>query len=194
MKVIGLTGGMGSGKTTVANLFAKLGTPIIDADLIAHQLTVTQSPAWQKIVEHFGQSVLKEDKTLDRRKLRALVFENAKERQWLESLLHPLVRQEIKNQVEKLEAAYCLVVIPLLVETGPHPYLDRILVVDAPEALQIERLKTRDQSSKEAIQAILKIQVEAAKRLAAAHDVIHNDSDLKHLNEQVLKLDKSYRR
>lgn len=192
MLVIGLTGGIGSGKSTVSNYFNQHGIPIIDADIIARELTATQKPAWEKISAHFGPGILRTDQSLDREKLRELVFNHSEARTWLENLLHPLITQEIQRQLNNLDSPYCIVVIPLLVETGPYSFLDRILVVDTPEKIQLERLQNRDQASIEALKKIIAIQSEREARLSQAHDLIQNQGSQAELSAQVDKLHALY--
>ncbi len=182
MLIIGLTGGIGAGKTTVANLFADNGTPIIDADVIAREVTQPPQPAFMTIAQHF-KDILTADNTLNRKKLRRIIFESPPERQWLENLLHPLIETEIKKQLNKIRAPFCIVVIPLLIEvlmeeTKTYSFIDRILVVDAPESLQLTRVATRDQAEKKEIEAILHAQIKRDARLTKAHDVIVNDGTL----------------
>src|SRR3990167_9153681 len=156
-RVIALTGGIGSGKSTVAELFAKLGTPIIDADLIARELTHIDQSAYKDIVNHFNEKqILKADQTLNRNKLREIIFEDQKERQWLENLLHPLIQEKIADEIKKVSAPYCIVVIPLLFEVTPYNFIDRILVVDSPEEQQIARVIARDKTNSALIKKILK--------------------------------------
>ncbi len=194
MLVIGLTGGIGSGKTTVADLFAKLGVPIIDADQVARDVTQPGQAALALIVEHFNQALLLADGTLNRAALRQLIFKDEAERHWLENLLHPLIQEEILRQLDKLSAPYCIVVIPLLFETAVNfdSLIDRILLVDAAETRQIERVKARDQLSSAEIQAILNSQVEREYRLKHCDDVIINDGELGELMPQVEKLHAYY--
>jgi len=192
MKVIGLTGGIGSGKSTVAKLFADLGVPIIDADLIARELTQPQTFALDQISYHFGSSILKSDGTLNRPQLRQLIFSDPQKRLWLEKLLHPLIQQEIKRQIDKLNAPYCILVIPLLVESGAYSFINRILVVDTSEENQIQRLQERDQMTPSEVKAIMQTQATRDTRLAQAHDVIHNHGDQKELSQQVQKLHELY--
>ncbi|MCW5584393.1 MAG: dephospho-CoA kinase, partial [Gammaproteobacteria bacterium] len=158
MLVIGLTGGIGSGKSTVANLFAEQGVPVIDADVIAREITAPNKPAFSSIVKHFGQSILNPDGTLDRTKLRQIIFHNPKQRLWLEKLLHPQIRNEMQQQIAKMTAPYCIAVIPLLLEVEFFSFINRILVVDAPESAQIRRVMLRDHMSQPDIEAILKTQ------------------------------------
>lgn len=192
MLKIGLTGGIGSGKSTVANLFAELGIPIIDADVVSRQVVEPGTPALQKIVQHFGEEVLQKDGTLNRAALRDKVFGFDEERLWLEQLLHPLILEEMQIESEAAHGPYCILVIPLLLEIAPYEIIGRILVVDAPETLQTERAIQRDQLSAAQIEAILKAQTNRLQRLAVADDVIHNDGSLADLKQQVLKLHGRY--
>lgn len=192
MLVIGLTGGIGSGKSTVTNLFAKHQVPIIDADIVAREVTQVNSPALTKIAEHFKDNVLKPDGSLDRTKLRSIIFANPDERNWLEKLLHPLIRIEIENRIKDITAPYCIVVIPLLFEVEPYPFIDRILVVDAPQDLQIERVTARDKSEKSQVEAILQSQTSREQRLAKADDVIVNINSIEMLENEVNKLHQLY--
>lgn len=192
MLVIGLTGGIGSGKSTVADVFATLEVPIIDADKIARQLTETDQPAFQAIVRHFGSDILLSNGTLDRKKMRERVFNQPTEKAWLENLLHPLIRQVITKEIAKLSAPYCVVVIPLLFETGPYPFLSRILVVDISPDLQIERVRKRDQLTAEQVEKMLQSQVCREERLAGADEVIGNEGDLARLEREVEKMHRYY--
>lgn len=197
MLIIGLTGGVGSGKSTVARMFADKGIPIIDADMIARSLTEAGEPALTAITEHFGLLIMMKDGNLDRAKLRAIIFNNPAERLWLEQLLHPLIREKITQQLAVLSAAnnlspYCIVVIPLLFETEPYPFIDRILVVDTPEHLQIARVGTRDQTLAASAKAIVDTQLARDERLKRADDVIVNDGTLADLVPQVDKLHLQY--
>lgn len=192
MLSIGLTGGIGSGKSTVAKLFGELGVEIIDSDIIAHSVVQSGSDALKKIVAHFGPDILQPDQQLDRKKLATKIFENPEEKIWLEALLHPLIIEEIRSEITHVQSPYCIVVIPLLVETLPHPMIDRILVIDAPQEEQIRRTQQRDQRSTEEIQAIISTQASAEDRLAVADDLIINDKGLDELREAVSKLHQYY--
>jgi dephospho-CoA kinase len=192
MLVIGLTGGIGSGKSTIAKLFAERGVPIIDTDLIARELTKPNQAAFSSIVKHMGQDILLADGTLNRAKLRDLVFADPKQRRWLENLLHPLIRKAMEKEINELDAPYCIAVIPLLFEVEFYSLVNRILVVDAPEALQIERVIARDKISKSDVQAILRTQASREDRVARAHDVILNEGKLEDVIPQVEKLHKMY--
>jgi dephospho-CoA kinase len=189
---VGLTGGIGSGKTTVAFLFEQLNIKIIDTDVIARDITAPQTEAFTKILEHFGKSILAKDGTINRSLLRDIIFKNPEERKWLEKLLHPFILVEAKQQIDKVTTPYCMVIIPLLFETGPHTYLDRILVVDTTEETQIERTKLRDQTSSESVRNIINTQFAREKRLAGADDIILNSGEMKDLLPQVKKLHQLY--
>lgn len=198
MLKIGLTGGIGSGKTTVAHYFAALGVPVIDADEIGRELVTPGQPALQAIVDAFGPAALDSAGYLDRVRLRAMVFGEAANanpgpRQLLEAILHPLIRAEMQCRARALTAPYGLLAIPLLVEGGQKDLVDRILVVDAPEALQYQRVRKRDRLSLDAeITAILRTQASRQQRLAVADDVIINDTDLDKLHQQVVVLHHFY--
>ncbi len=189
---IGLTGGIGSGKTTVADMFKQLGVTVIDADQIARDITAPNTTALQAIIKHFGRSLLKSDGTLDRSQLRDIIFNNPTERDWLQGLLHPAIRLEMQQQIKVAKPPYCILAIPLLTESSSIDFVDRILVIDAPEALQLERATARDQSNAAAIKAIMQSQSSRAERLAYADDIIVNDSSLDALRQQVVALHKIY--
>lgn len=193
MLTIGLTGSIGSGKTTVANLFARHDIPIIDADLIARKLTQPATDNYQKIVEHFSDLPVITNGILDRKKLRNFIFDHLKEKKWLEDLLHPQIRQEIQQQIQAVKnSPYCIVVIPLLIESGSYRFLNRILVVEASQDQQIARLMIRDGASSDMTQKILSYQATPEARLTQAHEVIHNHGNLDELKEQVDKLHQFY--
>jgi len=193
MLVIGLTGGIGSGKSTVAKMFVALGVPVIDMDQIARQVVEPGQTALTQITHEFGASILDTDGRLNRRKLRELIFESVENRRSLEAILHPLIRQETQRQISKLDAAYCIVVIPLLLESNQRTLVDRILVVDVPEVLQITRTMQRDHVSTSDVQKILAAQVNRSSRLAAADDVIDNSAGLEQVRIRVAELDQQYR-
>lgn len=188
---IGLTGGIGSGKSTVARMFAELGAPVIDADDIAHRLTAPGGPAVAAILEHFGPGVA-HDGGIDRRSLAHRVFAEPAERQWLEALLHPLIRAEMDRRARTAGGGYCILVIPLLIESRQRDLVDRILVVDADEQSQLARVRDRDRRSEAEIRAILAAQASRAERLAAADDVISNRDGLDALRAQVAALHRRY--
>jgi dephospho-CoA kinase len=192
MLKIGLTGGIGSGKSTVAKFFKELGVPVIDADVIAHELVVPSTLAFKKIIAHFGNKILNPQGELDRKQLRELIFHDGKQRKWLENLLHPLVYQEINNRLKKIQAPYCILVIPLLLETKHEKFVDRVLVVDSPEEQQIKRITKRDKTTKQAVKAIIDSQISREQRLANADDIIYNDKSLAYLKKQVQQLHEKY--
>ena len=185
---IGLTGGIGSGKSTVARYFAKLKVPIIDADEIVHELLKPKTSAYKKIVAHFGKTILTSRKLLNKKKLRDTIFSDSKERIWLEKLLHPQTIAKMQKDAKKTHAPYCILAIPLLFETRLPIKVDRILVVDCPKKTQIYRIHNRDHSSIKQIQNIIKTQINRGLRLQKAHDIIRNTGTLKNLEKEVKKL------
>lgn len=188
---IGLTGGIGSGKSTVARLFGEMGATVIDADELAHRLMSPGGAAVAPILREFGAD-LSIDGGIDRRRLGRIVFEQPLERQRLEAILHPMIRNEMERAAQTAPTPYCLLVIPLLVETGQRELVDRVLVVDADEEAQIVRVRTRDRRADSEIRSILSAQTSRAQRLAAADDVIDNRGDIKELHRQVETLHKRY--
>jgi dephospho-CoA kinase len=194
MLVVGLTGGIGSGKSTVAERFARLGVPVIDTDVIARDLTAPGGAALAEIRATFGDAVMRADGTLDRSALRRRVFADEAERRRLEAILHPRIRQSVEAALAALDAPYALVVIPLLVETGSYQdLLDRVLVVDCPEAAQLERVMARSGLAREEVAAILAAQAGRAERLAAADDILVNTAAPEALDSEVEALDARYR-
>lgn len=192
MVIIGLTGGIGSGKSTVATLFQELGVPLIDTDQIAREAVNKEQPAFARIVSRFGVSILNDNGQINRSQLRTRIFENPADRIWLEKLLHPLIRQEILARVNQLDTPYCLVIIPLLFETPPNPLLQHVLVVDAPERHQYKRVIKRDQIPHEQLKQIMRRQVSRQHRLSGADDVIYNDRDILYLKKQILRLHEKF--
>ena len=192
MLIIGLTGGIGSGKSTVAGYFAQHGVPVIDADRLARELVVPGSSAADEIAAVFGSNMLLPDGSLDRPRLRRLVFADPSERRRLEAILHPRIYAEMRRRTRVLRAPYCIWVIPLLVETAETALVDRVLVVDAPETQQEERVLAREGMDMETLKAILSSQASRAERLRAADDVIVNNADLVHLQRQVTALHHRY--
>lgn len=192
MLIIGLTGGIASGKSTVASYFQALGITVINSDQIAKELTRVGMPALQQIVSHFGPEILNPTQELNRRLLRERIMADEAARLWLEQLLHPLILKELQARAKQVHTAYCVLEIPLLVETGPYPFIDRILVVDVEEATQLARLQTRDHLSLALAQQTLANQAQRAARLAAADDVLENQGDLARLKQAVAKLHEKY--
>ncbi len=190
---VGLTGGVASGKTTVANLFAALGVPIVDTDLLAREIVAPGSPLLAQVAAHFGPDVLQPDGTLDRRALRERIFADAGQRRWLESLTHPAIRQLTDARSASAQGPYVIVAIPLLVETSGGARFDRVLVVDAAPGLQLARLVARDGLTRAAAERMLAAQASREQRLAAADDVISNDGDIAKVRDQVEKLHRQYR-
>lgn len=189
---IGLTGGIGSGKSTVAQYFAELGVPIIDADLIAHELLEKNLVVRKKLVKYFGNDILDTQQNIDRKKLRALVFNDLKKLAWLESLLHPLIEKEMLTRAQSVQYPYCIFVIPLLLEKRKHYLVDRISVVNAPQQQQITRTTKRDKTSNDEVKKIINTQVDHKLHLTAAQDIINNDGSLETLRQQVRILHEKY--
>ena len=192
MLVVALTGGIGSGKTTVSQLFEALGAPIVDTDIIARQLVAPGESTLNEIARQFGETILNPDGTLNRAQLRQTIFQNPDKKRLLESILHPLIRAEMMHQIAALTSPYCIVVIPLLVESGQMEFADRILVVDTTEAAQLARVSQRDNQTENEIAAIVASQASRDARLAVANDVIHNNSTLDELKQQVATLHQKY--
>jgi dephospho-CoA kinase len=190
---IGLTGGIASGKSTVTQRFAELGVPVIDADVASRSVVEPGRPGLAQVVQRFGAGVLDERGGLDRRALRNLVFKDSSLRQALDAILHPLIRAEMEHEAEAAKGPYVVMAIPLLVEGGSYAKrVDRVLVVDAEETLQIQRLQARDGSSAEQARAILASQASRAARLAAADDVLSNTGTVAELRQAVDRLHEQY--
>ena len=189
---VGLTGGIGSGKTTVSDRFEELGVTVIDADRIAHELTRTGQPALRAIVCKFGDTVLTADGELDRERLRDIVFRAPARRQILERILHPQIRAEMARSIRDVNDPYCVLAIPLLAETGPHRLVDRVLVVDASDHKRRLWLKSRSGLDNDQITAIFAAQASRKKRLAIADDILVNDDDIGTLIRQVDALHQKY--
>ena len=190
--ILGLTGGIGSGKSAAAEHFAHLGIDLVDADQAARWVVEPGKPALTAITQRFGQKILLDDGTLNRAALRHEIFTDQSSRQWLESLLHPLIRDEIHQALARATSPYAILVSPLLVESKQNEATQRVLVIDVPETLQIERSMRRDMASREQIEAIMKNQARRDERLAKAHDVIVNDQDLNWLHSEVERLHQFY--
>ena len=192
MLKIGLTGGIGSGKSTVCRLFAELGVPIVDADLIARQLVEPGRPALLRIAETFGQQMLNDDGSLNRARLREAVFADADKKRRLDAIMHPLVYAQIAADVMALQAIYCVIAVPLLFESKNAYAVDRVLLVDCPVEVQIDRVIGRDKLTRGQVQAIIDSQMPRSERLARADDVIDNIAGPERLAEQVKRLHNSY--
>ena len=189
---IGLTGGIASGKSTVAEMFRSRAIPIIDTDQIARDVVEPGQPPLERLVERFGKGILTPDGHLDRPRLREIVFSDPRARADLEALTHPAIGTAVESLAAAAGGPYQILVIPLLVEKGLAGRVDRVLVVDCPEEVQLARVQARDGSTPEQARAMLNAQTSRAARLKAAHDVIHNESDLTALREQVATLHQRY--
>ncbi|HAS16005.1 MAG TPA: dephospho-CoA kinase [Idiomarina abyssalis] len=190
--VVGVTGGIGSGKSAATAEFEKLGITVVDADVVARQVVMPGTPCLQAIAEHFGNQLLTEGGELNRKALRQRVFSNPREKEWLNELLHPAIRQELISQLELADSPYVILSAPLLLENGLEKYCQRVLVVDIPESLQISRTIQRDDSPKKEVEAIMKAQLSRSERLKKANDVLNNDGSLEQLEQQVLQLHQRY--
>lgn len=189
---VGLTGGIGSGKSVVADIFARHHVPVIDADEISRNLTARPGPITQQIAEVFGSEVLDHNGYLDRAALRTIVFSDEKARHKLESILHPQVYKIIAEAYSRIQTPYCIISIPLLLETDASEKVDRVLVVDCPVNMQIERTYNRDKVPREIIEKIIRSQITRSARLAAADDVITNDGSISDLETRVFALHQEY--
>ncbi len=190
--IVALSGGIASGKSTIANLFAQLGVPIIDADVIARQVVEIGTDAYKVIVKHFSQEILLPNNEIDRSQLRDIIFNNDHERLWLNNLLHPIIQEQTQIQIAQQTAAYVIWVVPLLVENNLHNLADRVLMVDTPEQLQLERLIQRDNIDESLAKKMISSQISSQKRLTYADDIIVNNGDLTSLTAQVNKLHQQY--
>ena len=191
--IIGLTGGIGSGKTRAADSFRELGVEIIDTDQIAYELTRSAGKAINPIRIAFGECFILDDGSLDRSAMRRLVFSDETVRRRLESILHPLIYQETLQRLPLIQSEYGIVVVPLLLETGNYLKLvDRVLVIDCPEPLQISRTMLRSKLSEQEVRGVMAVQCSRDERLAQADDVIVNDSGEQHLQRQVEELHRKY--
>lgn len=189
---VGLTGGIGCGKSTVADAFAHLGIDIIDADIMSREVVQPGTPGLAALIGRFGEGILDPAGALDRQALRAHVFADPKAREQLESILHPLIWAAMRTAHAKVKSPYCIMVIPLLIESGNLNRVDRILVVDCPQELQIQRAMQRDHAPREQIEAILAAQVSREQRLAAADDVLDNSGSPQDLQTKIGQLHQQY--
>lgn len=188
MFIVGITGGIGSGKSAVTQQLESLGITVIDADIVAREVVETGEDALQNISSHFGATVITESGELNRAELRARVFDNPEERKWLENLLHPLIRERIVTQLNVSNSSYTVLVSPLLLETDQHSLTDHIVVVDLPRELQIQRTMSRDNNNKTQVEAIINAQMQRKDKLERADSVISNDKDLYTLKNKVNNL------
>lgn len=187
---IGLTGGIGSGKTEVTRYFETLGVPVIDADKIAHELLSPGNPALTKVIQRFGTGLLQQNGELNRAALREIIFQNSEDKKWLEHLLHPLINQTISYRLGQVHDKYCIVVIPLLAEhfENYQHLLDHVIVIDVNEQLQVERATARDKSGGQLIRKIIHSQAERQKRLSIADTILTNNGSLEELKNKIKNL------
>ena len=189
---VGLTGGIGSGKSTVTNFFAAHDVPIVDTDAIARELVQPGEPAHAEIVRQFGVDVLDASGALDRNKMRGRVFGDLTQRLQLEAILHPRIRAQAQQRLVTLKALYAIVAVPLLLETGFDSIVDRVLVVDCDESMQVQRAAARSEMQPEEVRRVMAAQLSRRERLARADDLIENNAGLAHLEEQVTRLHQRY--
>ena len=190
--IVGLTGGIGSGKTAVSDLFQDLGITIVDADLASRVVVEKGREELNKIAEHFGEDILTSDGELDRAKLREVIFNSEEEKLWLESLLHPAIASQIQKELDSSRSPYTILVSPLLLETNQKNYCSTVLVVDVPVEIQIERTSKRDNVSEEQIKSIIASQIDRDSRLEQADEVILNDGSIESLESKVQELHKKF--
>ncbi|QPL47964.1 dephospho-CoA kinase [Halomonas sp. A40-4] len=194
--IIGLTGGIGSGKSTVARTFGERGIGWVDADDVAREVVAPGEPALDAIRQHFGPRVINQDGALDRAALREIIFEAPEQRRWLEQLTHPLIRERIIAQLDNIQSGpspYALLVSPLLFESGQAALVNRTLVIDIPTDMQLYRTLERDGVSEANVRAIRDAQMSREERCARADDIIDNSRDMAHMQRQVARLDQYYR-
>ena len=187
MLIIGLTGGIGSGKTAASDIFESLGVNVVDADIVAREVVEPEKPALNKIAKHFGKDILHDDGHLDRAQLRSIIFSQPLEKEWLENLLHPLIRQEIQAQLDRSTSQYAILVSPLLLETDQSKIVNRILLIDVPPNIQIERAAQRDNNSRQQIQKIIDSQLPRDVKISKSDDVICNDQSFAELEKKIIE-------
>jgi len=195
MLKVGLTGGIGSGKTAVSDRFEYLGAPVIDTDVLAREVVAPGEPALEQLVDAFGREILEDDGTLDRDRLRQTVFADPEAKARVESIVHPAIRQRLRarlDALERQEVPYCIIVVPLLVETNFQELVDRVLVVEAPRERRIRWVMKRSGMSREEVEKIMESQASSEERLQVAHDVLQNDGTLEDLLEHVDRLHAKY--
>ncbi len=192
---VGLTGGIGSGKTAVSDRFEDLGAPVVDTDVLAREVVEPGEPALDELVKHFGKAILDSDGNLDRARLREMVFSDPGKKQRVESILHPAIRRRLQDKLKALEKddhPYCIIVVPLLVETDFQEMVDRVLVVEAPRERRIQWVMSRSGMSREQVEAVMDTQASSEARRAVAHDIIDNDGSLADLLEKVDRFHAKY--
>ena len=186
--IIGLTGGIGSGKTAVSETFEKLGITVVDADLASRVVVEKGKPCLEEIAKHFGDNILNESGELNRAKLREIIFNSDSEKLWLESLLHPAIAEQIKDELNASKSPYTILVSPLLLETNQRDFCDKVLVVDVPIELQMERTTKRDGVSEDQVKSIIKSQINRDERLQLADEIILNEGSIEDLEMIVREL------
>ena len=186
--IIGLTGGIGSGKTAVSETFEKLGITVVDADLASRVVVEKGKPCLEEIAKHFGDDILNENDELNRAKLREIIFNSDSEKLWLESLLHPAIAEQIKDELNASKSPYTILVSPLLLETNQRDFCDKVLVVDVPIELQMERTTKRDGVSEDQVKSIIKSQINRDERLELADEIILNEGSIEDLEMIVREL------
>ncbi len=186
--IIGLTGGIGSGKTAVSDTFEKLGITVVDADLASRVVVEKGKPCLEEIAKHFGDNILNESGELNRSKLREIIFNSDSEKSWLESLLHPAIAEQIKDELNASKSPYTILVSPLLLETNQRDFCDKILVVDVPVEIQMERTTKRDGVSADQVKSIIKSQINRDERLKLADEIIINEGSIEDLEMIVREL------
>lgn len=192
--IVGLTGGIGSGKSSACALFAELGVEIVDADHVSRSVVAPGSPALQQLREQFGDAVVTRDGSLDRAWLRSRIFSDAAVRQQVEALLHPLIRSAMLEQIQRSRSAWLILAAPLLLENRAYDFVDRVLVIDADEAIQVARTSKRDHASEDEVRRIMQVQLPRSERLARADDVISNNGDTASLRRQVQEYSTLYQK
>ena len=192
MLIIGLTGGIGSGKSVASDKFASLGITVVDADVASRTVVEPGKPALQEIESHFGSEIITEDGQLDRAKLREIIASDAEERKWLESVLHPRIGEQIAKEISESTSPYTLFVAPLLLETNSQEMCARVVVVDVPNDIQVERTAKRDKVPTDQVEQMVSAQMEREKRLEKADDVLLNTSTIEELEKKVEQLHEMY--
>ncbi|WP_206485030.1 dephospho-CoA kinase [Thalassotalea sp. G2M2-11] len=191
--IVGLTGGIGSGKTTISRFFEQLGVTVVDADIIAREVVAKGKPALEKIAQHFGKEILLENGELNRALLREKIFHDAQEKAWLNQLMHPIIRQDILAALTQCSGDYCILSAPLLFENKLNEITNRNLVIDVSPASQIARTTKRDSVNQQQVEAIIASQISREQRLSLADDIIENESaDLSQAKQQVVQLNAKY--
>jgi len=191
--IVGLTGGIGSGKSAAADIFRSLGVQIVNADELSREVVAVGQPALEEIAEHFGRNILSTEGSLDRAALRKIIFSDREAKAWLENLLHPLIAKLLQERLTETSSAYTILESPLLFETEQHKFVDRVLVIDVDEQTQLARAMARDGSDKAVIQSIIAAQISRDERIRRADDVVSNEGNLNQLKEHIEALHDHYR-